>query len=164
MSSYVLRPKVDVVIVEKKTRGKFPGEKAPAGTVGLVWSRWVSNSQWATEKISLLTESGNIFFTTARCASRTGNITDFPKLMEAYKQYAEAEFVPAFGFVKKPAQELQHQAQFLIVKFISKDRMTSVPTSCIHYEDLDEIFNSNSEENFFCMRIEPWFLEKAGIL
>jgi len=164
MSSYVLRPKVDVVIVEKKTRGKFPGEKAPAGTVGLVWSRWVSNSQWTIEKISLLTESGNVFFTTARCASKTGNITDFPKLMEAYKQYAEAEFVPAFGFVKKPAQEHQQQAQFLIVKFISKDRMTSVPTFCIHYEDLDEIFNSSSEENFFCMRIEPWFLEKAGIL
>jgi hypothetical protein len=164
MSSYVLRPKVDVVIVEKKTRGKFPGEKAPAGTVGLVWSRWVSNSQWATEKISLLTESGNVLFTTARCASRAGNITDFPKLMEAYKQYAEEEFVPAFGLVKKPAQEHQQKARLLIVKFISKDHMTSVPTSCIHYEDLEEIFNSNSEENFFCMRIEPWFLEKAGIL
>ena len=164
MSSYALRPKIDVVVVEKKTRGKFPGEKAPAGTVGLVWSRWVSNSQWATEKISLLTESGNVLFTTARCASRTGNITDFPKLMEAYKQYAEEEFVPAFGLVKKPAQEHQQKAQFLIVKFISKDHMTSVPTSCIYYEDLEEIFNSNSEENFFCMRIEPWFLEKAGIL
>lgn len=160
MSSYVLKPKVDVVIVERKTRGKFPGEKAPAGTLGLVWSRWVSNSQWATEKISLLTEDGSILFTTARCATKTGNITQFPTLVEAYKKYAAEDFVPVFGFVQK--QETYNN--FLIIKFLSKDRVTSVPASCIHFEDLDEIVNSDLTEKFFCMRIETWFLEKAGIL
>ena len=163
MSSCTLKPKVDVVIVQRKTRGKFPGAKAPKGTVGLVWSRWLSNSQWATEKISLLTESGNILFTTSRCTAISGNITEFPSLMDAYKKYAEKDFVPVFGFVKKPSLH-PLSTEFLIVKFLSSPRVTSVPASCVHYEDLDEIFNFASGEKFFCMRIEPWFLEKVGIL
>ena len=164
MSFYDLKPKVDVVIVERKTRGRFPGEKAPAGTSGLVWSRWVSNSKWGTEKISLLTGEGRILFTTSRCVTRAGNITEFPALMDAYKKHAEQDFVPVFGFVENNAREHNVKSEFLIVKFLSKDRVTSEPSSCVHNEDLDEIFNSSSEEKFFCMRIEPWFLEKAGML
>lgn len=166
MSSYVLKPKVDVVIVERKTRGKFPGEKATKGTVGLVWSRWTSNSVYGTEKISLLSKEARVLFTTSRCVSKVGTIVDFPDLVDAYKEYAELEFVPVFGFVKKSSIEdlLSNKPEFLLIKFLSRETAQAVPTSCIHFEDLDEIVNSKEKEKFFCMRIETWLLKRSGLL
>ena len=64
-----LEPKIDVVSVNKNTRGKFPGPKAKKDTIGLVWSTWVSNSQWGTEKLSILTPQGEVVFTTRCCVS-----------------------------------------------------------------------------------------------
>jgi len=160
MSSYVLKPKVDVVMVTKKTRGKFPGEKAPVGTLGLVWSSWTSNSMFHTQKISLLTATGKVLFTTAKCTDLVGDITKFDDLYEAYKKYAELNFVPIFGFVRKP----ESKSEFIIVKFLSRDRIMTVPTSCVHYEDLDEIFESKKQDNFYCLRIEPWFLKARDLL
>lgn len=160
MASCDLKPKIDVVLVEKKTRGKFPGKKAPAETLGLVWSKWTSNPQWGTEKISILTAESNIYFTTAKCVSRVGTIIDWPDFLEAYKNYAELDFVPVFGFVKS----LEKEKEFLTVRFLSNSHFVTVPSSCVHFEDLDEILNCESEEKFFCLRIEPWFLKRAGLI
>ena len=86
--------------------------------------------------------------------------------MGAYKEYAELEFVPVFGFVKKSSIEdlWSNKPEFLLIKFLSRDTVQAVPTSCIHFEDLDEIVNSKEKEKFFCMRIETWLLKRAGLL
>ena len=172
-----LKQKVDVVLVERKTRGKFPGKKAPKGTRGLVWSRWVSNGVYSTEKISILSEESKIFFTTVKCTRKVGSIIDFPTLLDAYKRYAESNFIPVFGFFYRDTRidragrehrrvfcSTTRKDEYLNIKFLSRDRITSVPASCIHFEDLEEMFSSKERVGFFCMRIESWFLKRVKLV
>jgi len=154
-----LEPKIDVVIVEKNTRGKFPGPKAKKGTVGLVWSTWVSNTTWATQKISILSESSEILFTTKKCSSTIGTFEEFENLVDAYNKHVEKEYIPVFA-----SAEILPKIEYSIrLKILGFDITIDANRSTIEKSDMSYILN-NPNKQMYSVRIEPWVLKKWNII
>ena len=163
-----LKAKSDVVVINRKSRGKFPGEIAKSGTIGVVWSKWLSNSLYQTQKISILTEDNEIKFTTVSCSEPIGKISDFPDLEKTMEKHCDDNFIPIFCFLKTGFINLQmskiEKREYIQVQLLFDKRVITVPTSCIHFKDLKEVYALSSKEKFFCIRVEPWFLEKRKII
>ena len=160
MSLYDLRAKCDVVIVTKKSRGSFPGTVASKGLLGLVWSQWVSNEKYGSYKVSLLDKSGNITFTTFKCIEKVGELSFFEDLVKSYKDYADINFVPIFCHIKNREQILLNNR--IWVQPLSKNKYYPLSVSSIHPADLKEMSDCK-DQNFFCLRVEPWVLKKWEI-
>lgn len=161
MSFYELKTKCDVVIVSRKSKGAFPGPAAPKGTVGLVWSQWVSNEKFGSHKVSLLDKEGNITFSTWKCIERLGEISHFEDLIQSYNRYADENFIPVFCHTGNRDHILTMNKVWL--KPLSKSKDYSVSITSIHPTDLKEIIN-NPDQNFFCLRLEPWVLKKWELI
>jgi hypothetical protein len=162
MSSYEIKPKQTVVEVIKSTRGRFPGERAPSGTIGIVWSSWVSNSTWGTSKLSVLSKPGSIYFTTKKCVKILGPITDFPEMSVVIKQHADEYFLPVFVQVKDMNVQIQLNKKSLRVTYLGKPGINFIPLSSIHPDDVSFIVK-NPDEEVYSTRVEPWVLESHGI-
>jgi len=154
-----LEPKIDVVLVEKNTRGKFPGPKAKKGTIGLIWSTWVSNSTWGTQKVSLLSESGSISFSTMKCLSKIGTFKEFKNLVDAYDKYVEKEYIPVFA----SAKALLRDKSLVSLKILGFDTIVHTNRSTIKKEDILYILN-NPDKQTYSVQIEPWVLKKWNII
>jgi hypothetical protein len=154
-----LEPKIDVVLVEKNTRGRFPGPRAKKDTIGLVWSTWVSNSTWGTQKVSLLSESGSISFSTMKCLSKIGTFKEFKNLVVAYDKYVEKEYIPVFA----SAEASPRDKSLVSLKILGFDTIVHTNRSTIKKEDLLYILN-NPDKQTYSVQIEPWVLKKWNII
>ena len=157
-----LKQKIDVVIVSRRSRGKFPGKIAAPGTVGLVWSRWCSRFERDLYKISILTSEGEILFTTEKCVESVGDISMFENLYLAYKDYADKNYIP----VVVKARLKYHSdtlSSCIEIKFMSKNKFVPIKYNAIHPED-KKIITKDFIEDFYCFRIEEWFLKKHEII
>ena len=163
MSFYELKTKCDVVIVTKKSRGAFPGESSSKGTVGLVWSQWLSNEKFGSYKVSLLDKTGSITFTTLKCIEHLGNIDHFEDLQKAYNVYADEHFVPVFCHTSSNVRDNYLIYNKLWLRPLSKNKDYSVAATSLHPEDLKEVLE-NQDKNFFCLRLEPWVLKKWELI
>lgn len=162
MKSLNLKQKIDVVIVTRRSRGKFPGKIAAPGTVGLVWSRWCSNFEHNAYKISILTSEGEILFTTEKCVEKVGDISMFENLYLAYKDYADKNYIP---IVVKARQKYISDTNniCLEIKFMSKNKFVPAKYNVIHPEDR-KIITKDLVEDFYYFRLEEWFLKKHEII
>ena len=158
MKWLLLDPKIDVVIVERNTRGKFPGPKAKKATVGLVWSTWTSNSQWGTLKLSLLTPQGEVVFTTRSCVSKIGVFEDFKDLVSAYEKHVEEDYIPIF--VTKPTFRSE---KFIKMRVLGTEHVIDLRKNNIAKSDLTYMLQ-NPDENAYSVRIEPWVLKRFRII
>ena len=191
LSTNRLRPKIDVVLVERTTRGKFPGPKAKKETVGLVWSSWISNSEWRTEKLSLLTFQGEVCFTTRSCISKIGTFADFKDVKSAYEKYVEENFIPIFCTLCLPAYhsgiplqvgDFQERAlgnplhdfglsgitsedlpDSFVIKVIGFQGTFRISADCIAKKDFEEIVK-NPEAAVYSINVEPWVLKRRNII
>jgi hypothetical protein len=168
MFSKDLESKFDIVIVNKKSSGKFPGIAAKKSTIGLVWGIWKNNH---TTKISILDENANLYFSTANCVEKVGKIFNFEKIIAAYKSYADLNFIPAFAFVKINSLEIRNFIKYkkgeiknrpdvsfyIKIKFLYRKNFSIINMNSIHPDDLDILLNSNN--NFHCLRLEKYILE-----
>lgn len=154
----IFDPKIDVVLVERNTRGKFPGPKAKKTTVGLVWSTWTSNSQWGTLKLSLLTSQGEVVFTTQSCVSKIGVFEDFKDLVNAYEKHVEKNYIPIF--VTKPNFKSE---KFIKMCVLGTEHVIDLRKNNIAKSDLAYMLQ-NPDENAHSVRIEPWVLKKWKII
>jgi len=161
MSLYELRTKIDVVMVTRKSRGSFPGTISPKGTLGLVWSQWVSNEKFSSYKLSLLDKSGEITFTTLKCIEKMGELSHFEDLEQAYVKYTDQNFIPIFCHIGD--RESIVRSNKIWVRPLSKSSDFSLQISSIHPSDLKEI-NDNKDQNFFCLRLEPWVLKRWNLI
>jgi len=161
MSSYELKTKCDVVMVTRKSKGSFPGTSSSKGTLGLVWSQWISNEKYGSYKLSLLDKSGEITFTTLKCIEKLGDITLFEELVQAYNNYADQHFVPIFCHIGNRESILRLNK--IWVRPLSKSKDYVLLISAIHPSDLKEMI-TNTDQNFFCLRLEPWVLKKWDLI
>ncbi len=153
-----LEPKIDIVLVERNTRGKFPGPKAKKATVGLVWSTWVANSQWGTEKLSLLTPQGEVVFTTRSCVSKIGVFEDFKELVSAYEKYVEEDYIPIFV-----TKVIFRSEKFIKMRVLGTEHTIDLRKNNIAKSDLTYMLQ-NPDENAYSVRIEPWVLKRFRII
>ena len=153
-----LEPKTDIVLVERSTRGKFPGLKAKKSTVGLVWSTWVANSQWGTEKLSLLTAEGEVVFTTRSCVSKIGVFKDFKELVIAYEKHVEKDYIPIFV-----TKVIFRSDKFIKMRVLGTQRVIDLRKNNIAKSDLTYMLQ-NPDENAYSVRIEPWVLKRFRII
>ena len=177
LSTNRLRPKIDVVLVERTTRGKFPGPKAKKETVGLVWSSWISNSEWRTEKLSLLTFQGEVCFTTRSCISKIGTFADFKDVKSAYEKYVEENFIPIFCTLCLPAYHSgiplhdcslsgitsEDLPDSFVIKVIGFQGTFRISADCIAKKDFEEIVK-NPEAAVYSITVEPWVLKRRNII
>jgi hypothetical protein len=161
MSLYELRTKFDVVMVTRKSKGSFPGPSSPKGTLGLVWSQWISNEKFGSYKLSLLDKSGDLTFTTFKCIEKLGEITLFEDLVQAYIKHADQHFVPIFCHIGDRASIAR--VNRIWVRPLSKNKNYSLLISAIHPEDLKELI-TDTDQSFFCLRLEPWVLKKWDLI
>jgi len=161
MSLYDLRTKCDVVIVTRKSRGSFPGPTSTKGTVGLVWSQWVSNEKFGSYKVSLLDKTGEITFTSLKCIEKVGEISHFEDLVQAYKDHADQNFVPVFCHIGN--RESIVRLNKIWVRPLSKNKDYSLSITSIHPADFKEMSDCK-DQNFFCLRVEPWVLKKWELI
>ena len=158
-----LKTKTDIVRVSRKTRGRFPGPKAPLEMTGIVWSKWNSKNQYSTPKLSILSSDGEIYFTTATCVEHVGSIKDtqWSDLLEAYRKYVDEVFVPIFCiktselYVDKTGNNY-----WFYGKHVGKKERKSFNFSSIHPDDAKYIID-NPGESVYSIRVEPWLIEKS---
>lgn len=153
-----LEPKIDVVSVNKNTRGKFPGPKAKKDTIGLVWSTWVSNSQWGTEKLSILTPQGEVVFTTRSCVSKIGVFEDSKEIVSAYESHVEKDYIPIFV-----TKVIFRSDKFIKMRVLGTDRVIDLRKNNIAKSDLTYM-SQNPGDNAYSVRVEPWVLERFKII
>ena len=165
MSFYVIKPKQTVVKVIRSTRGKFPGERSPKGTLGVVWSSWVANSAWGTEKMSILDADGNVTFTTKKCTEVVGEISEHPLIEASYRRHADEHFLPVFVQIKDVSIKLikENTKQSFRVKYLGRSNFSFIPLSSVHPDDANYIIK-NPEEQVYSLRAEPWVLRKHGVM
>ena len=168
LSTNRLKSKLDVVLVERATRGKFPGPKAKKETIGLVWSSWLSNSKWRTEKLSLLTAKGEVCFTTRSCISKIGTFEDFEDVKSAYEKYVEENFIPIFCMPARDVDEgdVARSRNWELswpIKILGFSKIYFIYSANIAKKDLDYMLK-NPDDPVFSIRIEPWILEKFKII
>ena len=159
----ILRPKFDIVTVTKTSRGKFPGQKALKGTIGIVWSTWVSNGNFGTTKMSILDRNGEISFTTNACATKIGTIDSFPDLQKIYDRHVEKYFVPIVCILsdKFSLRESEH-VKSVKLQYLGRPQSVYVKKHCICMKDL-QYMHDNQKEKVFSLKIEAWVLERHGI-
>jgi hypothetical protein len=167
LSTNRLKSKLDVVLVERATRGKFPGPKAKKETIGLVWSSWLSHPQWRTEKLSLLTTQGEVCFTTRSCISKIGTFEDFEDVKSAYEKYVEENFIPIFCMpVRTVGLDVPRSRNWELswpIKILGFSKIYFIYSANIAKKDLDYMLK-NPDDPVFSIRIEPWILEKFKII
>ena len=161
-----LKTKLDVVLVERATRGKFPGPKAKKETIGLVWSTWVSNSVWRTEKLSLLTAEGEVCFTTRSCISKIGTFEDFEDVKLAYEKHVEENFIPIFCMPACDGADFSRSLNWDLswpIKILGFSKIYFIYSANIAKQDLAYMLK-NPDDPVFSIRLEPWILEKFKII
>ena len=163
LSDLILRPKFDMVFVKRTSRGKFPGAKAAKGTAGLVWSTWVSNSNFSTKKLSILDDSGDISFTTFSCVEKIGTIVESENLQKIYDDHVEKHFVPVFCILNEEFTLKEKDApKSVSVKYLGQSKKRWIKKHCICMKDL-KYMHDNQHQRVFSLRIEPWVLKRHGM-
>ena len=177
--------KVSVVRVDKKSRGRFPGDQAPVGIVGLVWSSWRGGT-YGTHKVSLVTKDLKLYFTTASCASIIGKSSEINDFTDVRERWADKNFIPIIlevEDVRLSGASLKDKSLMKIVEIAKDDGMWGrdkvdyikcksltqqrlwVRESCCHPKDWKNMLkNILDGKKVFCVRLEPWVLEKVDII
>ena len=179
----ILIPRKTFVIVKKVSRGRFPGRKSEVGETGVVWSRW--NSKFGTEKISILSKDLTISFTSSACVSIVEVIEDEDAFEDMYIRWAEANHIPIVIQVvdirliqpdiqKKQAKnnkKYKHpgainiqKAKTVKCKSLAGKELYLKQSYC-HPLDWSNMIEGIFEgKKVFCIRVEPWILEKNNII
>ena len=168
-------PKLSVVHVDRKTRGRFPGEKAPAGTTGLVWTSWFG-AGFGTHKISLITTDLKLYFTTASCVSVLGFSDSVEGFNTVRSEWASKHFIPIVLQVvdvkisapvkkgKSLNDTVEENKQYVRYQTLNKKSIYVKKAYC-HPDDWSSLMTGIEKgERAFCIRLEPWILEKAEII
>ena len=161
----ILIPKFDVVSVTRSTRGRFPGQKAPKGVTGLVWSTWTSNAGFNTKKLSILSAEGEITFTTQTCVEIVGSLPDYPHLKKSYNAHVEKHYVPVICTLEKSFDfdGSISMNNSVCVKYLGVNTKRWIKQHAICLEDLQYMYE-NQHDKVFSLNVEPWVLKKHSIL
>lgn len=153
-----------MVTVVRSSRGKFPGPKATKGTTGLVWSTWISNSNFSTKKLSILDSAGEISFTTFSCVEKIGTIESSSDLQKIYDSHVEKHFIPVFCILsEKFTLEEKDLPKSVRIKYLGQTRKRWVKKHCVCMRDL-QYMHDNQNEKVFSLKIEPWVLKRHGMI
>lgn len=174
-----LIPRKSIVVVEKNSRGRFPGKKAEVGDRGVVWSKWYSKG-WGTEKISILKRDLSVSFTSASCVSVVEVKDDESGFENIYERWAEENHLPIVveiidvrlaqpdiqdprGSSHPGAVNIQ-KAKTVKCRSLTGKEIYLKQSYC-HPSDwnimIAGIFDG---KKVFSIRVEPWILEKNNII
>ena len=175
----LLVPRKSIVLVKKKSRGRFPGKKSEVGEKGIVWSRWYSKN-YGTEKISILTNDLSVSFTSVSCVLVVDEPEDVELFKDIHERWADKNYLPVVVQVadirlpvtslsssisKKPPGLLNiEKARHIKCKTLSGKELYIKKSYC-HPADWENMIKGlNQNESAFCIRLEPWILEKNNII
>ena len=167
--------KLSIVKVDRKSRGRFPGERAPVGTMGLVWTSWFG-SGYGTHKISLITKDLKLYFTTASCVSVVGTADEVEGFDSVRSDWASEHFMPVVLTavdmkISAPLEKgknlrsiVERDKQYVRCHTLCKKTIFVKKVYC-HPDDWQGLMSGLQKgERVFCLRLEPWILEKAGLI
>lgn len=161
----------DIVIVTRKSRGRFMGQKAEVGQEYYVLNTW-SNS-YGTLKLKLIDTQGNEFYTTD-AAVKILNFNDqsaynlaAQKYKEGLKIWREKNFIPVLvivmkGYNGKAAFSATH-ASILIGRLGLNNVGFWLPQRHCHPDDWKQL-RSTSPGNAVSIRIPNWFAKKNKLI
>ena len=161
--------KGDIILVEKKTRGKFTGLKAKLQCEYYVVNAWVNN--YGSRKLQLADEEGNEFYTTDKCVKvklRPENYEATPqKWVEAFHAWMDKTFVPLIVTTipkwggKAPA--ISRERTSILVTPLGVKTELLLSKKWMHpddWPDLDRLYRKET----LSVRVPHWLAKKNGIL
>ena len=171
-------PRKSIVLVKKKSRGKFPGRMSAVGESGIVWSRWYSKNH-NTEKISILSSDLKLSFTSAACVTIVENTNNLEEFKDMHERWADENYLPVVVQVidvrlsvpildsktkKNPGLINIEKAKYVKCKTLSGKALYVKKSYCHPIDWQLMIKGLNQDEVAFCIRLEPWILEKNNII
>ena len=159
----------DIILVEKKTRGRFAGLIAQPQCEYYVVNAWVNN--YGSRKLQLTDEEGNEYYTTDKCVKvkiRPENYEATPKKwMEAFHTWIDKTFVPLIVTTipkyggKGPVISRERTSILVIPLGVKTEFWLS--KKWMHPDDWPDLDRLKSEETL-SVRIPQWLAKKNGIL